>query len=80
MTEKRDDGGNDRRATSAGWMGSAGMSMNINWVSGRAAWDTYDTNAVLNLYLIARYDMMKTFTGNIDVEFNSAYMGLQFEY
>lgn len=79
MYEKRDDGGNPRRAISAGHTLGFGGSLNLDWISRSSWWDSYDSNGILHSYLIFQRQMLKTETGNVSFNFTSNYLGLMFD-
>jgi hypothetical protein len=78
--ETRNDGGDDRSGDSRGLYFSGGVSLLLDWLSGKSTWDLYAEHGVKHYYLSVDYSRLSTFSGDVSYTVSGVYAGLTFEF
>ena len=80
IMETRNDGRQSRRSLSRGYSAALGDNLNLDWISRKDAWTTYDTNGILHSYLTFQLQRIQTIASSVQMTYSGLYAGFTFEY
>lgn len=78
--ETRNDGQNRKYGYSKALSTSAGVSVLMDWISSRDAWDSYRGSGIRHSYLTAEYSRLFTLNSDVDFGMSGIWAGVIFEY
>jgi|GEM_PF-498631 len=78
--ETRNDGQNGKHGYSKALSTSAGVSVLMDWLSSRDAWDSYRGSGIRHSYLTAEYSKVFALDSDVDFVASGIWAGVIFEY
>ncbi len=78
--ETRNDGGATHFGDSRGVLFTAGVSLFLDWIDPRGAWNLYAEQSIHHYYLTAEVTQLSTFSGDVNFNVSNFMVGFTFEF